>query len=349
MLTQALVATQVQLAARELEDKNYAAAVRQAESALRLARHHPQAERIRAEAREQLKALDDAVRSARELTERGEMEAASQQLSRVLELDPRHPAAEELSTRLNSAFRARAEEAAAAMRASREQASRAGAGSSADFTRRQRGRAHGRVARRARRVRRGDTLVPRGPRRIRSRPPRRPRRPAAGAGPSAMPPVAGAAGPTPTPRALAATAPPEPARPATATSATTPVAVPAPRAFVAEDTVVATGSAGGPRGFDSRDVSTLRTPQFTGRIRFEVVPSAVRPGDAFLVRLYVVNEGRRALRIRSLSLDTVVNGQRSPVAARALRNELGAQQHDARGRVLGRVGRRRRRGRSRSS
>jgi hypothetical protein len=146
------------------------------------------------------------------------------------------------------------------------------------------------------------------------------------AGPSAAPPVASAAVPTPTPRAFAATAPPERERAAAATAATPPEAVPAARGFVAEDTIVATGSAGGPRGFDSRDVSTLRTPQFTGRIRFEVVPSTVRPGDAFLVRLYVVNEGRRALRIRSLSLGTVVDGQRSPVATRALRNELGAQQ-----------------------
>jgi serine/threonine protein kinase len=134
VLTQALVATQVQLAARELEDKNYAAAVRQAESALRLARFNPQAERIRSQAKEQLAALDEAVGRARELTDKGEMEAASQQLSRVLELDPRHPAAEELSARLNSAFRARAEEAAAAMRASRERASRAGAGGSSDFS-----------------------------------------------------------------------------------------------------------------------------------------------------------------------------------------------------------------------
>ncbi len=324
VLTQALVATQVQLAARELEDKNYAAAVRQAESALRLAHFNPQAERIRSEARAQLTALDEAVRRTRELVDKGEMEAASQQLSRVLELDPRHPAAEELSARLNSAFRARAEEAAAAMRASRDHASRAGAGSSADFSDA------------SKNARNAEALVAREEFAEATRSFLEARdgfdragRAARAAHPSAKDSsttAGGAApGPGPTPRTKETSAPSEPSRSASAAPAPQPEVSAAPRAFVAGETVVASGSAGQPRGFDTRDVSTMRTPQFTGHLRFEVAPTTVRPGDAFRVRLYLVNEGRRALRIRSLALETVTDGTHAPQPARPLREEIGPQ------------------------
>ena len=132
-LTEALVSTQVQLARRELDDKNYAAAARQAESALGLSPGHPEAVRVLGEARERTRELEEAVTSARQLAERGDSEAASQELSRVLDLDPRHPAAAELSARLNGVFRAQADAAAEAMRQARTQAAAAGAGSDASF------------------------------------------------------------------------------------------------------------------------------------------------------------------------------------------------------------------------
>ena len=166
-LTEALVSTQVQLARRELDDKNYAAAARQAESALGLSPGHPEAVRVLGEARERTRELEEAVTSARQLAERGDSEAASQQLSRVLDLDPRHPAAAELSARLNGVFRAQADAAAEAMRQARTQAAAAGAGSDASFLGRGRPRRRRRRARRARRVRGRDPQLPRGTRRLR--------------------------------------------------------------------------------------------------------------------------------------------------------------------------------------
>ncbi len=333
VLTQALVATQVQLAARELEDKNYAAAVQQAESALHLAHYQPQAERIRAEAQEKLGELDAAVRSARELTERGEMEAASQQLSRVLELDPRHPAAGELSLRLNSAFRAEAEQAEAAMRASREQASRGGAASSADF------RAASDQARAAAALVKSQDFAQATRALLEARDgfdrARRARAPARAADEPAATPAAAtpappraaakAAVPAPGARGSGAPAPAEASRGGAATARGETPAPPA-RGFVTDATVVETDTAGGPRGFDSRDVSSLRTPQFTGRIHFEVAPPSVRPGDPFVVQVLMLNESRRAQHLRALSLTTVENGQRAPVPARLLRADLPPQQ-----------------------
>jgi len=60
-LTRALVATQVQLAQRELEDKNWADAATQAESALRLAPGHPEATKALEAARARLAELDRAI------------------------------------------------------------------------------------------------------------------------------------------------------------------------------------------------------------------------------------------------------------------------------------------------
>ncbi|MFN8095355.1 MAG: serine/threonine-protein kinase [Vicinamibacteria bacterium] len=132
-LTEALVATQLQLARRELDDKNYAAAARQAENALGLAPGHAEATRVLQEAQARARELEDAVAAARELAAKGDFEAASQQLAQVLELDPRHPAAVELSARLNSLFRTRAANAAESMRQARAQAAAAGATQQADY------------------------------------------------------------------------------------------------------------------------------------------------------------------------------------------------------------------------
>ena len=67
-----------------------------------------------------------------------------------------------------------------------------------------------------------------------------------------------------------------------------------PAASMADATSVATPSAGGVEGFDSSDVSSRRPPQFAGRMEFEVLPPAVRPGEPFVVRIHLRNDGRRA-------------------------------------------------------
>ena len=97
------------------------------------------------------------------------------------------------------------------------------------------------------------------------------------------------------------------------------------RDFVADDTSIATPSAGGIEGFDSSDVSSRRPPQFAGRMDFEVLPPAVRPGEPFVVRIHLRNDGRRAVKVRGLSLEVVVDGRRAPAPAKALQREVPAQ------------------------
>ena len=163
---------QVRLAQRELEDKNYGAAVSEAEGALKLAPGHPDAEAVLAVARGRASELDRAVEDARRLLAAADTEGASRELSRLLELDPRHPAAAELSAGLNSVFRAQADAAAASMRASRAAALSAGAGDDALRAAVEgAGQADALMARGRVRGRHAD--VPRGPRRLRPRAPRR--------------------------------------------------------------------------------------------------------------------------------------------------------------------------------
>ena len=130
-LTQELVSKQVRLAQRELEDKNYAAAVVEAEGALKLAPGHADAAAVLAAARDRTGELDRAIAEARRLLSAADTDGASRELSRVLEIDPRHPAAAELAAGLNSVFRAQADEAAVSMRAARAAAVAAGAGEEA--------------------------------------------------------------------------------------------------------------------------------------------------------------------------------------------------------------------------
>ena len=125
-LTQELVRKQVQLAHRELEDKNYSAAASEAEGALKLAPGNAEAAAVLASTRERVGELDRSIAEARRLLDAGDTAGASGELSHLLELDPRHPAAAELSARLNSAFRAQADAAMSSMREARAAALAAG-------------------------------------------------------------------------------------------------------------------------------------------------------------------------------------------------------------------------------
>ncbi len=328
-LTRALATTQAQLAQRELENKNYAVAAQQAENALQLVAGQPDAVRVLAQARDRQKELDEGIATARALLDRGDMLAASQQLSRVLELDPRHPAAAELSARLNGAFQAEADAAAQSMRAARAEATAAGAGGRPEFTAAaEKARAGGELAQRGEyadatrtflEARDGFDRVRRAASAQASPPPGPGQARRAEAGPAPR---------TPSPHASAATSPAPASLPAAAGAPAPapagPALVPA-RAFEADATSIATPAAGGPTGFDSDGLNARRTPDFSGRIRFEVVPATVRPGDAFVVKIHLSNEGRHTLRVRSIAVATMTDGQRTPAAVRGLERELAAQ------------------------
>jgi serine/threonine protein kinase len=326
-LTRALVATQVQLAQRELDDKNWGAAETQAQSALRLAPGHAEATGILEAAQGRLKELNAAIAAARGQLEAGRTEAASGQLSRVLELDPRHPAAAELSARLNTVFLTQAEAASASMSAARDQAAAGGAAGSGEFV------AADVTARKAEalvesqeyadatrtfleardafdRARRAAETR----RQAEARPQPTPVSPPPTATPARAATPSARATPRPAPRRAAVAPAPD------------PTAVPTPdapaRRFRAGRTRITTRSAGELAGFESADVTTQRPPRFEGRMVFEVRPSEVRPGEPFVVDLHLVNQGRRAVKIRNIEIVTVEDGRRTQVPTQLLEEEV---------------------------
>jgi tetratricopeptide (TPR) repeat protein len=315
-LTTALAETQLQLAMRDLEDKNYDAAAVSAERVLKIAPESAAARRIVEQVRQRKQQLDTAVAEARRALEAGNTAAASQSLSQILEIDPRHSAAIELSTRLNTAFRPKAEDAARSMRQARGEADKAKASS---------GDAYVQAAQDAQD---GEALFAKGEfaNATRSfleardgfdRARRAARAPATGA-PSGATSGGGAAA------AVPSSAPLSPAGPAIATS---PAPTAAVRHFVGGKTVIATRSARGDlQGFDTADVKQKKMPEFVGRIEFETAPSSPTSGEDFSVRVYLVNEGKKPLRLKAVSLVTTVNGVRTPATLTPFVRELGPTQ-----------------------
>jgi tetratricopeptide (TPR) repeat protein len=133
-LTQALVGNQVELARKKLEDKNYSAAVAQAERALKLDPKNTPAKQTLEQAQALLKDLDVAAQEARAELKAGNTGKASLAFWKVLTIDPNHAAAEELASPIDRQFRAQAEEAQRLMSQSRAAAERVKAGSLEPFS-----------------------------------------------------------------------------------------------------------------------------------------------------------------------------------------------------------------------
>jgi hypothetical protein len=80
-------------------------------------------------------------------------------------------------------------------------------------------------------------------------------------------------------------------------------------------------------GFDTGDADLRKAPDFLGRVEFEMTPaSGIEPGDAWTLRAYVVNEGKKPMRIAGVTVGTIVNGAGTggPVPPRA--REIAPQQ-----------------------
>jgi serine/threonine protein kinase len=320
-LTEALAETQLQLAIRDLEDKNYDAAVAQAERVLKIAPQSPAARRIVEQARQRKQELDSAVTQTRQALEAGNSEAASQSLSQLLELDPRHPAASELSARLDTVFRSRAEEALSSLRQARAEAERARATTggvheqAVAFAREgERLFARGEFASATRAFLESRDAFDRARRAVRAPVAAPMASPAAAAphGASTAPPVSAPSG--------------SPASPA-ATAPETAAAAASIRRFAAGTTVIATRRARGAlQGFDTADVKQQRMPDFVGRIEFETVPVSPAAGQDFSVRVHLINEGKKALRLKAVSLVTTVNGTKTPASSPPLVREVAPTQ-----------------------
>jgi serine/threonine protein kinase len=313
-LTQALVTTQLQLAARDLDDKNYASAIDQADKILKLDPNSAEARRIRGVAVSRRQELEAAAAEAQQAADAGETEKASLALARLLDLDPRHPAAAALTEKLNSAFKTRAEEAARLAARARSDAEKAKAGTEAlapaaslaqdaeDLLRKGEYAAATRGFLEARdafdRVRRGT-----------------PPAVASAARPSGTQSPNAAA--TPIPHAV-------PGDPASVAPPPGPAEARGPaRAFVAAKTQVTSARGGRIEGFDAADVKTQRMPDFTGQIEFDTEPAAGKAGDPLVVHVILTNQGKKALRLRTINLATIVDGRRTPVTSAMLVREVG--------------------------
>ncbi|HVR71389.1 MAG TPA: protein kinase [Vicinamibacteria bacterium] len=132
-LTEALVTSQLELARRNLDDKQYDSAARQAEQILKLDAANSGAQQVLAEAQARLAEVDTAAAEARRAMDAGQATQAAAALTRVLALDPRHAVAAELSDRLNRHFQGQSAEARRMMAAAREAATRARAESVRPF------------------------------------------------------------------------------------------------------------------------------------------------------------------------------------------------------------------------
>jgi len=102
------------------------------------------------------------------------------------------------------------------------------------------------------------------------------------------------------------------------------VAAPAlgPRPFVLGTSVVESLKASQAQvpGFETGGVGVKRAPEVPGRVDFEVSPPSVKAGDSYAVRVFLVNDGGKAIAIDALNVAMVADGRRSSRAmpARAL-------------------------------
>jgi len=105
--------------------------------------------------------------------------------------------------------------------------------------------------------------------------------------------------------------------------------------FVAGRTAVRTEKAQDSlAGFDS--VAVQKAPDFLGRIEFEMTPaSGVRPGDPYTLRFFLVNEGKKSIKLQGVTVNTVVNGSGSGAPVAAAVREVAPQQRTQIGEVSG--------------
>ncbi len=130
-----------------------------------------------------------------------------------------------------------------------------------------------------------------------------PSAPASGARTKATRPSA----PRATPAPVGAAAPPPEALP----PAARPALPPAQRRFVLERTNVESTKrvTAGLEGFDTAGVDVKRAPDVVGRVDFEVSPPQVKPGDRFTVYVYLINDGRKDIKLKDMFVATSVNGR----------------------------------------
>jgi eukaryotic-like serine/threonine-protein kinase len=123
--TRMLLDQMVEVARKNYELKDYKGAIDQADKVMKLEPGNADAAQVRDKAKKTLADLDAAAAEARAAVQAGDTEKAAAAISRVLEIDPNHPVAAELSSQLNSKFKDEAERARREMRSAANAAERA--------------------------------------------------------------------------------------------------------------------------------------------------------------------------------------------------------------------------------
>ena len=84
---------------------------------------------------------------------------------------------------------------------------------------------------------------------------------------------------------------------------------------------------GGIAGFDMGDADLRKTPDFQGRIEFEMNPATgLTAGTAWTLRIFVVNEGEKPIRIQGLQAVTQINGTGASSAVAPRTRQVPTQQ-----------------------
>ncbi|HEY3120159.1 MAG TPA: protein kinase [Vicinamibacteria bacterium] len=320
-LTRGLVRTQLTLASRYLDDKDYPKAISQAQETLQLDPSNVAVKRLLDDARQKQGDLDAAATEARTAFDAGENDKAAAALGRLNELNPNHPVAKELSPKLNKFFRSQAEDAKRAMERSRDQAKGASAqnvdtfatalglarDAEARFAKQEFGEAYRGFLEsrdafdRARRSAEARVIEER---------------------------VRTVQNPTPPQSIVTAPSPTQQVAPPPPT--TQPVVTPPPptqpivpgRGFRAG----ATSSIGPvkkgvkvPKGFEPP-----RDTAHPAALQFEVTPPEVKPGDSYTVKVFLLNNGDAPIKIKGVTANARVNGGRAtPVSGSALASQVG--------------------------
>jgi hypothetical protein len=90
-----------------------------------------------------------------------------------------------------------------------------------------------------------------------------------------------------------------------------PVLPPAQRRFVLERTAVESNRRVNAdlEGFETDGVDVKRAPDVLGRVDFEVKPAQVKPGDRYTVTVFLINDGKKDIKLKDMFVATSINGR----------------------------------------
>jgi len=78
----------------------------------------------------------------------------------------------------------------------------------------------------------------------------------------------------------------------------------------------------------SKGVEVKRAPEISGRIEFSMQPLRVKPGDAYTLRISLVNEGKKTIEVEDIRLRTVVNGKERTTKVKPQIREVASHQNE---------------------